>query len=280
MVVPMFGRPERILAACATLALAGLAADTARAGDPPLEPVDTGITDRSPAAEQLRVMPVELSPHRFDLTYRVPGRSDLLMRKNGEVYIVFDNMVYQRDKRFKNQMIMKGMIPPSSVFYIGRPDFSRIRSTGIRLIDPRVDKEKAPIAPSAALESVHGVGHVREERLGPQLEMGSKQRANTRIEGERPAEFREVNRDISYPPTPHRGTPRPAEDANAPATHPAGDAAHAPDGHDVGEAPGARAGAEAGSTGGAPTDSTAAPAGRATLNRRMDDLVRRASKGT
>lgn len=270
MVLPMFGRPERILTAFAALALAAAAASWAHAGDPPLEPVDTGITDRSPMSEQLRVMPVELSPHRFDLTYRVPGRSDLLMRKNGEVYIVFDNMVYQRDKRFRNQMIMKTMIPPSAVFYIGRPDFSKIRSTGIRMIDPRVGKEPPPLAPSVALDSVHGVEHLKEERVGPQVELGPRQRVNTRIEGEHPAEFREVNRDISYPPTPQRGTPPAAAE---------GRAAEEGQPHAAGEH-GSAAPASGGAPGAAPEGDATTPPARATLNQRMDDLVRRASKGT
>lgn len=195
MVLPMSAKTLQILAACAALG----ASAAAWAADPPPDVVDTGVGDRHATSAQLRIMPVDLSPHGFERTYRVPGRNDLLMRTNGALYAVFDNMEYERDKRFKYQKVFKAVIPAATIFYIGRPDFKVIPSTGIRAVNLRRDDNPPEPAPSSALESFHGVGHVREFEIGPSLEVGPKQRVDDRVRGEHPKEVRQVNEDISYP---------------------------------------------------------------------------------
>jgi outer membrane scaffolding protein for murein synthesis (MipA/OmpV family) len=65
--------------------------------------------------------------------YAVPGRDDLLMRTNGALYAVFDQSTYTRDPQKRGAM--RAVIPAATVFYIGRPDFRTIRSTGMRDLD-------------------------------------------------------------------------------------------------------------------------------------------------
>ena len=263
MVSRMAGRHVQIMTAIAALG-AGAAA---WAADPPPEVMDTGVSDRHAVSTQLRVMPVDLSPHGFERTYRVPGRNDLLMRSNGAVYAVFDNMEYERDKRFKYQKVFKAVIPAATIFYIGRPDWAVIPSTGIRAVDMRHEAPPPPLRESSALDDYHGVGHVKEERVGPTLEMGPNQRVNLRVEGEHPKDARTVSEDISYPVS--RPRIKPATDSKA------GDDANAtPGALGTPGTPGA-----AGAT--AATASSTKPAGRTerpNLGNRIDDLMGRASK--
>ena len=112
-------------------------------------------SDRNSLSHSLRVMPVDLSPHGFERVYAVPGRDDLLMRTNGALYAVFDQSTYSRDPQRRGAM--RAVVPAATVFYIGRPDFRTIRSTGVRDVDfVQGDASRSPRA-SSALDSVHGV---------------------------------------------------------------------------------------------------------------------------
>jgi hypothetical protein len=111
--------------------------------------------DRHSLSHSLRVMPVDLSPHGFERVYAVPGRDDLLMRTNGALYAVFDQSTYTRDPQKRGAM--RAVIPAATVFYIGRPDFRTIRSTGMRDLDFVPGDASRAARPSSALGSMHGV---------------------------------------------------------------------------------------------------------------------------
>ncbi len=113
------------------------------------------VGDRHSLSHSLRVMPVDLSPHGFERVYAVPGRDDLLMRTNGALYAVFDQSTYARDPQKRG--VMRAVIPAATVFYIGRPDFRTIRSTGMRDLDFVPGDASRGTRPSSALGSMHGV---------------------------------------------------------------------------------------------------------------------------
>ena len=113
------------------------------------------VGDRNSLSHSLRVMPVDLSPHGFERVYAVPGRDDLLMRTNGALYAVFDQSTYARDPQKRGTM--RAVIPAATVFYIGRPDFRTIRSTGMRDLDFMPGDASRAARPSSALGSMHGV---------------------------------------------------------------------------------------------------------------------------
>jgi hypothetical protein len=120
----------------------------------PLQQVDQASADRHSLSQSLRVMPVDLSPHNFERVYQVPGRDDLMMRTNGALYAVFEQSAYARDPKKKGAM--KAVVPAATVFYIGRPDFSVIRSAGIRdLSFVPTDVPPPPVA--KPLQSMPGV---------------------------------------------------------------------------------------------------------------------------
>jgi hypothetical protein len=134
----------------------------------PLQQVDQASADRHSLSQSLRVMPVDLSPHNFERVYQVPGRDDLMMRSNGALYAVFEQSDYMRDPKKKGAM--KAVVPAATVFYIGRPDFSVIRSAGIR--DLSFVQNDAPPPPVAKpLHSMPGVSRFPSEpvdgRAGP-----------------------------------------------------------------------------------------------------------------
>lgn len=201
MVMQVFGRRLQILVACAVLGASGIA----HAIDPPYEIVDPGMSDVSGAAYQMRVFPVDLSPHGLLRTYKVPGRNDLLMRTNGALFAVFDESQYKRDRSIKKATVWRHGIPANTVFYIGKPDFKSIRSTGIRAVNLRVDDQSlsAPLRESTALESVGGVERVAAEHLGERYEQGAKLRKNLRWDMRAPESHPEVSEDKSYPPVRH-----------------------------------------------------------------------------
>ncbi len=113
------------------------------------------VGDRNSLSHSLRVMPVDLSPHGFERVYAVPGRDDLLMRTNGALYAVFDQSTYTRDPQKRGAL--RAVIPAATVFYIGRPDFRTIRSTGMRDLDFVPGDASRAARPSSALGSMHGV---------------------------------------------------------------------------------------------------------------------------
>lgn len=119
---------KRVAAILAALALAGSAtAQQTKPGD--LVPIEQGTADTSATQTTLRVMPVELSEStNFMRLYGVAGRPDLLVRSHGGTYAVFDQGQY---------VSWKGRVlpawPSGTQFFIGRPDFTRVHSSGIRM---------------------------------------------------------------------------------------------------------------------------------------------------
>ena len=132
----------------------GTSAAPAGSAGGPLQQIDQASADRHSLSQSLRVMPVDLSPHNFERVYQVPGRDDLMMRTNGALYAVFEQSAYTRDQKKKGAL--KAVVPAATVFYIGRPDFSVIRSAGIR--DLSFVQNDAPPPPVAKpLQSMSGV---------------------------------------------------------------------------------------------------------------------------
>ena len=122
------------------------------------EVVDQRVADRNSLGHSLRVMAVDLSPHGFERVYKVPGRDDLLMRTNGALYAVYSQSAYAADTQRKGAI--KAIVPAATIFYIGRPDFSVIRSTGVRdLSFTTRDPGAAPLA-GKRLESMPGVARL------------------------------------------------------------------------------------------------------------------------
>lgn len=119
---------KRVAAILAAIALAGrAAAQQTKPGD--LVPIEQGTADTSAMQTTLRVMPVELSEStNFTRLYGVAGRPDLLVRSHGGTYAVFDQGQY---------VSWKGRVlpawPSGTQFFIGRPDFTRVHSSGIRM---------------------------------------------------------------------------------------------------------------------------------------------------
>ena len=122
-------------------------------GAVPLQQIDQTSADRHSLSQSLRVMPVDLSPHNFERVYQVPGRDDLMMRTNGALYAVFEQSSYARDPQRKGQL--KAVVPAATVFYIGRPDFSVIRSAGVRDLS-FVPNDPAPAPAGKPLTSMPG----------------------------------------------------------------------------------------------------------------------------
>lgn len=119
---------KRVTTILAAMVLAGTAlAQQTKPGD--LVPIEQGTADTSAMQTTLRVMPVELSEStNFMRLYGVAGRPDLLVRSHGGTYAVFDQGQY---------VSWKGRVlpawPSGTQFFIGRPDFTRVHSSGIRM---------------------------------------------------------------------------------------------------------------------------------------------------
>ncbi len=90
-------------------------------GTPPLlERVDPTIGDVSPLGESLREVNMQADlrvPTGFQNVYRVPGRSDLLMRASGGIYAIFPQSAYVPTEKGD----MAAIVPPGTVFSIGMP---------------------------------------------------------------------------------------------------------------------------------------------------------------
>lgn len=145
--------------AAASLAPAARAQDR-RESSPNAVPelVDQRVADRNSLGHSLRVMQVDLSPHGFERVYKVPGRDDLLMRTNGALYAVYSQSAYAADTQRKGAI--KAIVPAATIFYIGRPDFSVIRSTGVRDISFTTRDPGAMQMSGKRLESMPGVARL------------------------------------------------------------------------------------------------------------------------
>ena len=167
--------------------------------------VDPTVADRHSLSQSLRAMPVDLSPHGFERVYEVPGRDDLLMRSNGALYAVFSQSIYGRDPKRGNTRVL---IPASTVFYIGQPDFSSIRGSAVR--DADLAAARAPDAPGSPAGSVDGVRRIDALPVAQRID-GSSQRIDAASDGrfrapERPTDDPPV--DVAHgPPSPSPARP-------------------------------------------------------------------------
>ena len=165
--------------------------------------VDPTSADRNSLSGSLRVMPVDLSPHGFDRVYAVPGRDDLLMRSNGALYAVFSQSVYSRDPRKGN---LRVMVPASTVFYIGRPNFATIRSSGVRDVDFKPGASSDERAAPTTMATVPGVRRVDATPFDGRVDPDS-----ARIDGTTNGRFRAPERPADDPPVDVvHGPPSPA----------------------------------------------------------------------
>jgi hypothetical protein len=177
-----------------------------------LQQVDPGAADRNALQHSLRIMPVDLSPHGFERVYQVPGRDDLLMRSNGALYAVFDQSTYTRDPKKKT---LKAGIPADTVFYIGRPDFSKIRGTGVRDMDFAHGSHDSASALPSNLSSIGGVQRVQPIVIDGRADGDRPARVEGRAENTPWCLRRFPDQDFSWPArTPERDGP-PASAATA-----------------------------------------------------------------
>lgn len=256
-----------VVLAAASLAPAAHAQDR-REPSPNAVPelVDQRVADRNSLGQSLRVMQVDLSPHGFERVYKVPGRDDLLMRTNGALYAVYSQSAYAADTQRKGAI--KAIIPAATIFYIGRPDFSVIRSTGVRDISFTTrDPGAAPLA-GKRLESMPGVA--RLDCMPIDGRAGVDARVDTHVDAST-----DESRDPRDARTPRATSglrttdPRANDDHTSHPTHPPQEVAP-----DAGTQP-----ADPRAAPGAPDAQPSAPReSRPGFNERIDELMRRAKK--
>ncbi len=103
-----------------------LADDTSPGG---LVPIEQGIIDQSATATSLKVQPVELSQStNFQKLFGVAGRPDLFVRSQGGLFAVFDQGSY---RKVQGKTFVQW--PAGTVYYIGQPDFMKVKSSGVRI---------------------------------------------------------------------------------------------------------------------------------------------------
>ena len=233
------------------------------------EVVDQRVADRNSLGHSLRVMQVDLSPHGFERVYKVPGRDDLLMRTNGALYAVYSQSAYAADTQRKGAI--KAIVPAATIFYIGRPDFSVIRSTGVRDISFTTrDPGATPLA-GKRLESMPGVTRLDCTPIDGRA--GLDARVDTHLDAST-GESRDP-RDPRDPRAPRATSglrttdPRANDDHTSHPTHPPQEVAP-----DAGTHP-----TDPLSAPGAPDAPPSAPReSRPGFNERIDELMRRAKK--
>lgn len=163
------------------------------------EVVDPTVADRNTLGTSFRMFAVDLSPSGFRNVYKVPGHDDLLMRADGGLYAVFEQATYRRaqDKETK-QYFTKPTTPASTTYYIGRPNWARMRGTGVRDLSFRRETNQTPIAASKQLSDMSGVARLH----GVRETAGATPIENTRVDGRVAAEeprTRMTDEETSYP---------------------------------------------------------------------------------
>lgn len=181
--------------------------------------VDASVADRNSLSTSLRAMPVDLSPHGFQRVYSVPGRDDLLMRSNGALYAVFSQSSYARDPRRGSTVVT---VPASTIFYIGRPNFATIRSTGVRDVSLVREQDAPAGSPGAPLASVHGVRRIDAAPIDGRADRPGATRVDDAGDGrfhavheDGPAPGAEPAASAHGPAAPVAAAPAPAPDARA-----------------------------------------------------------------
>lgn len=216
----------RTLAALAAACPAGLALAQERVAPRPSatpQVVEQGVADRDSLGRSLRVQSVDLSPHGFERVYQVPGRDDLLMRTNGALYAVFTQSSYARDPKVKTAL--RAVVPAATVFYIGRPDFRTIRSSGVRDLSFAVNDAPRKAAAPGSLDSVRGVQRIDAATVDGRSANPGAVRFDARIDGrpsgprgpseaQAPADARPADLPTHpIPPAPRPPASAPADDA-------------------------------------------------------------------
>lgn len=141
-----------------------------------MQPVEAGFADRGAVSESLRQMPITLRmPSAFENVFPVPGRPGLFFRAQGGIYIVFDEATYifYKGTRYAT-------IPPGSVFYVGRPDWSKIpmpwfRGTDAPPQDPQGDSRPGTSANAPVQAMV-------DHEVDPPGESPSRLRSDRRVQ--------------------------------------------------------------------------------------------------
>ena len=94
-----------------------------------LVPIDQGVTDRSATATSLSIQPVELSQStNFQKLFGIAGRPDLFVRSQGGLFAVFDQGSY---RSVQGRTFIQW--PAGTMYYIGQPNFSGLKSNGVRI---------------------------------------------------------------------------------------------------------------------------------------------------
>jgi hypothetical protein len=169
-----------------------------------MQPVESGIADRGALSQSLRQMPITLRmPGAFENVFPVPGRPGLFFRAQGGLYVVFDEATY-RFYRGTNY----ATIPPGAVFYVGRPDWSKIPMPWFRGLDAPDPDAQGAGQPSAA--GAAPVQALVDHEVDPAGESPSRLRSDRRVQVRRA----DVGGDLGRVPG-HRagfGTDSPAPD--------------------------------------------------------------------
>lgn len=184
----------KALIAIASLCLAsGAWSQETKPGD--LVPVEQGTADTSATQTTLRVMPVELNEStNFLRLYGVAGRPDLLVRSHGGMYAVFDQGQYVSWRGASLPVW-----PSGTQFFIGRPDFSRVRAPGIRM-----DAENTMLpAPGIRASERRGNQDPSDDRVPDARAPAPEQRVpDARLEGSRLSDGRLRDRPAKARPAP------------------------------------------------------------------------------
>ncbi|MFO0961787.1 MAG: hypothetical protein U0625_02650 [Phycisphaerales bacterium] len=233
------------------------------------EVVDPTVADRNTLGTSFRMFAVDLSPSGFRNVYKVPGHDDLLMRADGGLYAVFEQATYRRaqDKETK-QYFTKPTTPASTTYYIGRPNWARMRGTGVRDLSFRRETTQTPIAPSKQLVDMSGVSRLHGVRETAGATRVENTRVDARVAADEPRQ-RMADEEVSYPPVRRTAT----------APEGAADASRAPGAPGAADAPRGDAADGVAPRGDASGAADATPRSqRPDFQKRIDQLMRRAAK--
>lgn len=169
-----------------------------------MQPVEAGVADRGSLTESLRQMPMTLRmPGAFENVYPVPGRPGLFFRAQGALYAVFDEATY---RMYRGTNL--ATIPPGSVFYVGKPDWSRIPMPWFR---PAGTNDAPPVAEAGAAVSPLMLDGDIDAEIDPAGQSPSKLRADGRV----PVRRAEVGGDLGRVPGSRAGFGGSPRDADA-----------------------------------------------------------------
>ncbi|MFO0784662.1 MAG: hypothetical protein U0636_13385, partial [Phycisphaerales bacterium] len=130
-----------------------------------------------------------------------------LMRTNGALYAIFDDSEYRRDPRQKKKVVYKHVVPAATIFYIGRPDFHKIKGTGMRAANlQRQDDETVP--DRSIREKASGAERVEYLQLGPDLNIANSCRVDGINKPKNALPDGDATYPVAKPPEPPEHQPR------------------------------------------------------------------------